>query len=291
NSTARDKQDYFNYGFSIPGGSTINGVEVRLDAKADSVGNENPAICVQLSTDGGATWTTTKQTPTLTTAEATYLLGGATDVWGRTWTNTDFGDAGFRVRLITIAFSNQRTFSLDWAAVKVYYTSTGPTNTPTQTSTPTNTAPPTNTPTVGPSPTPTATSMVPTATRTNTPAPTATPGGSGNFPSRVFAPYEESWFGTTSLTGVANTTGSKFFTMAFILAGQGCTATWNGSQTMSQGYYLSDINNLRTIGGDVIISFGGWSGTELGQACSTVSSLQAAYQSVIDAYNAKWLDF
>src|SRR6185436_14579620 len=262
NSTARDKQDYFNYGFSIPGGSTINGVEVRLDAKADSVGNENPAICVQLSTDGGATWTTTKQTPTLTTAEATYLLGGATDVWGRTWTNTDFGDAGFRVRLITVAFSNQRTFSLDWAAVKVYYTSTGPTNTPTQTSTPTNTAPP-----------------------------TATPGGSGNFPSRVFAPYEESWFGTTSLTGVANTTGSKFFTMAFILAGQGCTATWNGSQTMSQGYYLSDINNLRTIGGDVIISFGGWSGTELGQACSTVSSLQAAYQSVIDAYNAKWLDF
>jgi len=192
-STARDKQDYFNYGFSIPAGSTINGVEVRLDAKVDSVGNETPAICVQLSTDGGTTWTTTKQTPTLTTASATYLLGGATDLWGRTWATTDFADANFRVRLITIAFSSQRTFSLDWAPVKVYYTSSGPNSTPTATNTtgptatPTNTrtntpVPPTNTatatPTIGPSPTPTATStntpVPPTATKTNTPAPTAT---------------------------------------------------------------------------------------------------------------------
>src|SRR5689334_3527270 len=107
NSTGRDKQDYFNYGFSIPGGSTINGVEVRLDAKVDTPSNETPAICVQLSTDGGATWTTTKQTPTLTTGEVTYLLGNATDLWGRTWTTTDFADANFRVRLITVAFSSQ----------------------------------------------------------------------------------------------------------------------------------------------------------------------------------------
>jgi hypothetical protein len=69
-----------------------------------------------------------------------------------------------------------------------------------------------------------------------------------NFPSRVFAPYIESWFGT-SLVGVANATGQKFFTMAFIIAHNGCTPTWNGSQTMSQNYYLADINNLRAMGG------------------------------------------
>src|ERR1051326_2475561 len=77
-----------------------------------------------------------------------------------------------------------------------------------------------------------------------------------NFPSRTFAPYIESWFGT-SLVGVANATGQKFFTMAFVIAHNGCTATWNGSQTMSQNYYLSDISNLRALGGDVAISFGG----------------------------------
>jgi len=110
------------------------------------------------------------------------------------------------------------------------------------------------------------------------------------FPTRVFAPYLESWRGT-SLVGVENATGQKFFTMAFILAGSGCTATWNGSQTMSQGYYLSDINSLRALGGDVAFSFGGASGTELGDKCTTVASLQAAYQSVITEYNLTWFDF
>ena len=127
----------------------------------------------------------------------------------------------------------------------------------------------------------------PNPTPTPPPGPTPMPGP--GFPSRVFAPYVESWDGT-SLTGVANDTGQKYFTMAFILAGNGCTPTWNGSQTMSQKYYLADINSLRAMGGDVAFSFGGASGTELGQACSTLSSLQAAYQSVIDAYALKWID-
>jgi hypothetical protein len=40
----------------------------------------------------------------------------------------------------------------------------------------------------------------------------------------------------------------------------------------------------------VTFSFGGASGTELGQACNTVASLQAAYQSVISTYNLTWID-
>jgi len=110
------------------------------------------------------------------------------------------------------------------------------------------------------------------------------------FPSRVFAPYIESWKGT-SLVGVANATGQKFFTMAFILNSGSCTAAWNGTTPMNQNYYLADINNLRALGGDVAFSFGGASGTELGDACTTVSSLQAAYQSVITTYNLTWFDF
>ncbi len=284
-SAARDRQDYFNYAFSIPAGSTITGVEVRLDAKVDAVSNETPALCVQLSSDGGVTWTAAKKTLTLSTSEASYVLGSATDTWGRSWVDSNFADANFRLRLTTIAYSNQRSFSLDWAAVRVSYSGGGPTATNTLVPTATATSTVTSTPTTGPSPTPSN-----TPTRTSTPTVTATP-GSSNFPSRVFAPYVESWFGTTSLVNVANTTGQKYFTMAFILSKSGCTPSWNGSQTMDQGYYLSDINNLRAMGGDVAFSFGGWSGTELGDACTTVSSLQAAYQAVIDAYNVKWVDF
>ncbi len=180
-SSVRDRQDYFNYGFSVPSGSTITGVEVRLDAKVDATSNETPALCVQLSGDGGATWTAAKKTPTLSTSEATYLLGGATDTWGRSWSDINFSDSSLRVRVTTIAYSNQRNFYLDWLAVKVSYS--GSSATATNTSVPTLT----NTPTTGPSPTPTkttipptATSIPPTATRTNTPLPTATPGGSGS---------------------------------------------------------------------------------------------------------------
>jgi len=116
----KDKHLYFNYGVSLPVGSIINGIEVRLDARADATAG-NPSICVQLSSDGGLTWTTAKTTPTLTTAEATYTLGGAADTWGRSWTVTNFSNTNFRVRVINVSSNNARDFSLDWIAVQVTY--------------------------------------------------------------------------------------------------------------------------------------------------------------------------
>ena len=92
---------------------------VRLDALVDLVKN-SAALCVQLSADGGTTWTAAKLTPGLTASEATYILGGPTDTWGRSWTNADLSDANFRVRVTSIANAIVRDFYLDWAAVKVY---------------------------------------------------------------------------------------------------------------------------------------------------------------------------
>jgi hypothetical protein len=119
-ATTKDKHLYYNYGFSFPGTVTIKGVEVRLDAKADTTAG-SPKLCVQLSWNGGASWTTAKSTTTLTTSEATYLLGGATDTWGRTWTTNDFTNANFRVRVVMVASSTARDFSLDWVTVKVHH--------------------------------------------------------------------------------------------------------------------------------------------------------------------------
>ena len=124
----------------------------------------------------------------------------------------------------------------------------------------------------------------PTPTRTPTPG----PGGGGNFPARFTAPYVETW-NNTSVNGLASSTGNKFWTLAFML-GSGCSASWNGTDPISNNLYVSDVASLRAQGGDVIISFGGASGTELGQACTTVSSLQAAYQSVITKYGLKIMD-
>lgn len=116
----KDKHIFYNYGFSIPSGATINGIAVNLNAKVDSTTGA-PKMCVQFSWDGGNTWTTTESTSTLSTSAATYTLGGSADTWGRTWSNTDFNDSNFRMRIIDVASNTSRSFSLDFAGVKVYY--------------------------------------------------------------------------------------------------------------------------------------------------------------------------
>ena len=117
--SGKDKHLFYNYNFSIPTGATIRGIEVRLDAKVDSTSG-SPKLCVQLSWNGGASWTSAKSTSRLTTSEATYVLGGASDLWGRSWTAGNFGNTSFRVRVISVASSTAREFSLDWVAVRVY---------------------------------------------------------------------------------------------------------------------------------------------------------------------------
>jgi carboxypeptidase T len=118
--TQKDKHRFYNFGFDIPGTAIINGIEVRLDARADSTSGA-PKICVQLSWDGGASWTATKSTATLTTSDATYILGGPADNWGFVWTLSTLSNANFRVRVVDVASNTSRDFSLDWIAVRVSY--------------------------------------------------------------------------------------------------------------------------------------------------------------------------
>jgi hypothetical protein len=117
------------------------------------------------------------------------------------------------------------------------------------------------------------------------------------LPPHVYAPYFETWT-TDSITTVAQQSGARHFTLAFLetLGKSSCTLAWNGasSQTVTSGRYLPDIASLRAIGGDVIPSFGGWSadqgGTEIGDSCKDVNAIAAAYQQVITTYNVTRLD-
>mgnify|MGYP000199712099 CR=1 FL=1 len=116
----KDKHSYYNYTFNLPATAAVQGIEVRLDARADATSG-SPKVYVQLSWDGGATWTTAKPTTTLSTTEATYTLGGASDTWGRTWAAANFSNANFRLRLINVAGNTSRDFFLDYVAVNVTY--------------------------------------------------------------------------------------------------------------------------------------------------------------------------
>ena len=120
-STARDRHLYYNYDISIPAGATINGIEVRLDAWVD-LGGGNQQLCAELSWDGGTTWTAATTTTNLTGTETTYILGSASDTWGRTWSAAELSNPTFRVRLTMVANSTAREFRLDWVPVRVTYT-------------------------------------------------------------------------------------------------------------------------------------------------------------------------
>jgi len=124
---------------------------------------------------------------------------------------------------------------------------------------------------------------------TSSPASAAANPGPG-FPAHYAAPYAEMWLSPQNMVNAANATGNRFFTLAFIISGGGCSPAIDGNVAISDASWNSAINTVRAGGGDVIASFGGASGTELGQACTTVASLQAAYKAVIDQLNLTRID-
>jgi hypothetical protein len=105
------------------------------------------------------------------------------------------------------------------------------------------------------------------------------------LPAHVYAPYFETWT-SEAITTIAQQSGARYFTLAFLetLGKTSCTLAWNGSssQTVAAGRYLTDIQSLRALGGDVIPSFGGWSadqgGTEIGDSCKDPAAIASAYE-------------
>lgn len=98
------------------------------------------------------------------------------------------------------------------------------------------------------------------------------------------------WGNPPSPTEVMTRTGVKWFTMAFILAQNGCNPAWDSQRPLTGGVDESTIKAIRAAGGDIVPSIGGWSGNKLGPNCSSAEALAGAYQKVIDAYDLEAID-
>ena len=124
----------------------------------------------------------------------------------------------------------------------------------------------------------------------NVPAP---PPAQRVVPNRIFAPYVAHWLPEHDVAQIADASGIKYFTLAFVISNpNACVPVWAGKKPVAEESEMSgEITGLRNRGGDVIISFGGANGKELAQTCQDAASLQAAYQAVIDKYNVRMLDF
>jgi len=105
------------------------------------------------------------------------------------------------------------------------------------------------------------------------------------------SPYLYMGWGDPPAPGtVMSATGVRWFTMAFVLSGGGCTPAWDSNRPLTGGVDQQAINAIRAAGGDIVPSFGGWQGNKLGPNCSTPQALAGAYQQVINAYGLKAID-
>jgi hypothetical protein len=109
------------------------------------------------------------------------------------------------------------------------------------------------------------------------------------WPAHVFAPYVDTGLSNTTLTTVAADYGTQFFNLAFV-DGSGCQ--WSLPNLSG---WESQISALQADGGDVSISFGGYTvdtdGDDLGAQCSSAGAMATQVESVVTTLNVTHLDF
>ncbi len=120
-ATTKDQHRFWGYAFGLPGTvQEISGITVWADLGMNNNGGTTN-LCVQLSPDAGATWTTIKSVAVSGTGQSAYTFGGATDDWGRTWSLADLAPGTFRVRVIDVSTMGNKDFELDFVGVVVSY--------------------------------------------------------------------------------------------------------------------------------------------------------------------------
>lgn len=122
-----DNQDWYNFGFDIPSGSAINGIEVKIEGTGDGIDYVGK-VKVGVMLDG-ILFSETDYIEFPATTDAIEIVGGPTDLWGySSWSAEHFNNdvtPAFRVLLRT---HDWHTIRVDHIQVRVYYG--GPTNQP-----------------------------------------------------------------------------------------------------------------------------------------------------------------
>lgn len=120
-SNQKDRHTFWGYAFGVPSGAaSIKGITISAVADQSNNGGTT-SLCIQLSWDGGGTWSTAKSVTMTSNSLTTYTFGGATDTWGRTWVPENLLTANFRVRVIDVSTQPAKTFRLDYLGVAVTY--------------------------------------------------------------------------------------------------------------------------------------------------------------------------
>lgn len=121
-NAGKDRHRFWDFSLGLPATvASIDGIQVRVDSGMNNNGGTNN-VCVELSWNGGTSWTAAKSFDMATSTITSYNLGAANDTWGRTWTGANFSNANFRVRITDASSQPNKTYLLEYLAVEVTYT-------------------------------------------------------------------------------------------------------------------------------------------------------------------------
>lgn len=118
----KDRHQFWGFAFGLPGSVTsIDGIQVQADLGLNNNGGTTNA-CVQLSWDGGTTWTAMQSQAITAVGRNTYTFGTTSDTWGHAWTLAQLNSTNFEVRIVDASTSATKTFSLYALSAQVTYT-------------------------------------------------------------------------------------------------------------------------------------------------------------------------
>jgi hypothetical protein len=112
-----------NFGFSIPSGSTIDGIVATVNASANTSSSavDNGAFLIHANSSFSPSNQATNSALPTTLTDKTY--GGSSSTWGDSWTATDINSANFGFAFRVGGFTNPSTANVDYIKIQVYYTS------------------------------------------------------------------------------------------------------------------------------------------------------------------------
>lgn len=110
------------FGFSIPTGSTINGIRAYIEKSASSDSGLDD-VDVFLLKAGAAVGSNKANTSDYEDFDEIFSYGGSTDPWGMTWTAEEINASNFGLRLkVDSDTSSSRTAYVDHIEIRIYYT-------------------------------------------------------------------------------------------------------------------------------------------------------------------------
>ncbi len=117
-----------NYGFTIPSGATINGIEVDIQRKGSTANTTTHTrdLVVSIVKSDGSIGSTNEAllTTNWPAIEATQIYGGSSDLWGETWADSDINNSNFGmvVQAKNQTSAGNPTGSIDFVSITVTYT-------------------------------------------------------------------------------------------------------------------------------------------------------------------------